>query len=63
MYTYLKTIYGVRYGSTPYNPSSQEAKAGGSQVQGQPWLHSKTLSQKQYGMPDKYIISVINFLN
>jgi hypothetical protein len=30
-----------------YNPNTQEAEAEGSQVQGQPWLHSKTLSQKQ----------------
>jgi hypothetical protein len=29
------------------NPSTQEAEAGGSQVQGQPVLHSKTLSQNK----------------
>jgi hypothetical protein len=29
------------------NPSSQEAKAGGSRVIGQPKLQCKTLSQKQ----------------
>jgi hypothetical protein len=29
-----------------FNPSYQEAEARGSQVQGQPELHSKTLSQK-----------------
>jgi hypothetical protein len=28
------------------NPSTWEAKAGGSHVQGQPWLHRETLSQK-----------------
>jgi hypothetical protein len=28
------------------NPSTGEAEAGGSQVQGQPGLHSKTLSQQ-----------------
>jgi hypothetical protein len=30
-----------------YNPSTQEAKAEGLQVQGQPWLRSKTLFQKK----------------
>jgi hypothetical protein len=30
----------------PYNPSTQEAEAGGSQLEGQPGLHSETLSQK-----------------
>jgi hypothetical protein len=29
-----------------YNPSIQEAEAGKLQVQGQPELHNKTLSQK-----------------
>jgi hypothetical protein len=29
------------------NPSPQEADTGGSQVWGQPGLHSETLSQKQ----------------
>jgi hypothetical protein len=29
------------------NPSTQEIEAGGSQVQGQPGLHHKTLSQKK----------------
>jgi hypothetical protein len=28
------------------NPSTWELKAGDSQVKGQPWLHSKILSQK-----------------
>jgi hypothetical protein len=28
-----------------YNHSTQEAETGGSPVQGQPWLHSETLSQ------------------
>jgi hypothetical protein len=28
------------------DPSTQEAEAGGSQVQIQPWLHSEILSQK-----------------
>jgi hypothetical protein len=28
------------------NPSTQDAKAGGFKVQGQPRLHSKSLSQK-----------------
>jgi hypothetical protein len=30
-----------------YNPSIWEAEAGRSQVQGQPELHSKTMSQKK----------------
>jgi hypothetical protein len=30
-----------------FNPNFQEAKAGGSQVWGQPWLHSDILSQKK----------------
>jgi hypothetical protein len=30
------------------NSSTQEAKAGGLRVQGQPGLHSETLSQKNY---------------
>jgi hypothetical protein len=29
-----------------YNPSTLEALAGGSSVQGQSWLQSNTLSQK-----------------
>jgi hypothetical protein len=29
------------------NPSTQEVEAGGLRVQGQPELHSETLSQKQ----------------
>jgi hypothetical protein len=29
------------------NPSTWEAETGGFRVQGQPWLHSKTLSQKK----------------
>jgi hypothetical protein len=28
-----------------YHPSTQEVGAGGTRVQGQPWLHSETLSQ------------------
>jgi hypothetical protein len=30
-----------------YNLSTQEAEAGGSGVQSQPWLHNETMSQKQ----------------
>jgi hypothetical protein len=30
-----------------YSPSTQKTKAGESQVQGQPGLHSKVLSQKK----------------
>jgi hypothetical protein len=30
-----------------YNPSTQEVEAGGSQVQSQPGLYSKTLSKEQ----------------
>jgi hypothetical protein len=30
------------------NPSNQEAEAGGSWVQGQPGLNSKTLSPKEF---------------
>jgi hypothetical protein len=29
------------------NPSTQESGSGGSQIPGQPGLHSETLSQKQ----------------
>jgi hypothetical protein len=29
-----------------YNSSTWEAEAGGASVYGQPWLHSKTQSQK-----------------
>jgi hypothetical protein len=29
-----------------YNPSIEEAKAGGSRVRGQHWLHNETLFQK-----------------
>jgi hypothetical protein len=32
------------------NPSTQEAKARGSQVEGQPGLHSETLRGRQEGM-------------
>jgi hypothetical protein len=35
------------------NPRTQEAKAGGSGVQGQPGLHSETLSQKKPKKPKK----------
>jgi hypothetical protein len=31
-----------------YNPSTQEAEAGGSQVQRQPLLQSETMLQKQF---------------
>jgi hypothetical protein len=34
-----------------YNPNTGEAKAGGSRVQGQPGLHSKTPSQKNKKNP------------
>jgi hypothetical protein len=33
-----------------YNPSTQEAEAGGSQVKGHPRLHSKTLSRTKTNM-------------
>jgi hypothetical protein len=36
-----------------YNPSIQEAKAGGSRVPGQSGLHSETLSQKKKTKEEK----------
>jgi hypothetical protein len=36
------------------NPSTQEAKAGGSQVQGQLELYSKTLSQNKQQQKTNY---------
>jgi hypothetical protein len=35
------------------NPSTQEAEVGGCQIQGQPGLHSKTLSGKKKKKKDK----------
>jgi hypothetical protein len=37
----------VGQGGTTCNPSTKEAKVGGLRIQGQPGLHSKTLSQKK----------------
>jgi hypothetical protein len=39
---------GVNMGMVVHscNPSTWEAEAGGLRVQGQPWLHNETLSQK-----------------
>jgi hypothetical protein len=41
----LKVQLGIKLHA--YNPSTLEAEAGGSQVQGQPGLHSETLFQKE----------------
>jgi hypothetical protein len=38
-----------------YNPSNQEAEAGGLKVQEQPGLHSKDPSQKKKKKPNKQI--------
>jgi hypothetical protein len=37
----------ARCGAHAYNHSTLEAEVGGLQVQGQPELHSKTLSQEK----------------
>jgi hypothetical protein len=44
---YIKNLKEPGMMMHAYNPSTQEAKARGSQVPGQPGLHSKTLTQKQ----------------
>jgi hypothetical protein len=47
-----------------YNPSNQEAEAGGSRVLGQPELHSETLSQKiKLKLNNKEVLSKDSRLN
>jgi hypothetical protein len=52
----------------PVNPSTQEAEAGGFQVQGQAGLHSETLSQKRifimslWGLKLMTLLITIQFL-
>jgi hypothetical protein len=44
---FLKPNLRARYAAHTCNPSTQKAEAGWLQVQGQPGLHNKTLSQKK----------------
>jgi hypothetical protein len=45
----LRKILWARCGTYTYNPSTQEAEAGGIGVLGQPELHSETLCKKSKG--------------
>jgi hypothetical protein len=44
----LRVRCKARYGGACLKPSTQEAEAGGAQIQGQTGLQGKTLSQKQW---------------
>jgi hypothetical protein len=56
----LKNIISQGWQCTTCNPSTGETEAGGSQVQGQPGLQNKMLSQEISKKPESFLLQLFS---